>query len=103
MLKFRVLKATSILTIVLLTSQTIYLFSLWEIYYNLNSLPRLILPLTVVLLLTSHSVSVLYLFPTFYPETEVPKKLQIFFRWLTVGCWLSIIFLVLGVLGILIG
>lgn len=102
MSKISALKVISTTTTILLAIYVIFLTSRVQIYVNRDLVWTLLLSISFLGILMSHSITILYLLKSFYPDKEIPKKLQFFFRWLNVCCWLATVFLILGLTGMFI-
>ena len=100
---FKVLKASSAITTIILGLYIVFIVLKWDMYADVRMVWFLVVTLSVLAVLISHSLTVLYLLQSFYPKKEIPKALRIFFRWQSIGCWLSIGFLILGMIGMFVG
>ena len=100
---YKVLKASSAITTIILGLYIVFIVLKWDMYADVRMVWFLVVTLSVLAILISHSLTVLYLLQSFYPKREIPKALRIFFRWQSIGCWLSIGFLILGTIGMIVG
>lgn len=100
--QFNKLKIIAGITTLMVAACLIFLVSKWHLYPNSEIARPVIVALSLLIMLITHSISILFFLQIFYPKTEVPKMLSTFFRWLSVLCWLTIGFLVLCVLLIFI-